>query len=179
MVQSAFEGRQSSVFGRERLMELVRRVPCGLPRYFAHSSINEVHSCTTLLFAQLREEATVLLSSPLIATLVQRHILEHETLPVALASLMSSKLCGDDCDAGPSHTWHALKKHIGATLRSPAVLRAITSDLVKAVLDLATVGLLQVFLNFKGFHALTLHRVAHTLWQEGCENTAQAIGPLP
>ena len=113
-------------------MELVRRVPCGLPRYFAHSSINEVHSCTTLLFAQLREEATVLLSSPLIATLVQRHILEHETLPVALASLMSSKLCGDDCDAGPSHTWHALKKHIGATLRSPTLYTSVEPVLFAA-----------------------------------------------
>lgn len=152
----------------------MQRVPCGRPRYFAHSSVNEVHACTTLLFTQLREEATTLLSSPLVATLVQQHILDHEMLPLALASIISWKLCGDGGDATSLQRRHALKKRIGATLCSPAVLRAITSDLVKSLSDPATVGLLQVVLNFKGFHALVLHRVAHELWREGCESCVQA-----
>ncbi|EOD14063.1 hypothetical protein EMIHUDRAFT_56234, partial [Emiliania huxleyi CCMP1516] len=45
------------------------------------------------------------------------------------------------------------------------LLRCVVCDLYKILdVDPAATGLLQPLLYFKGFHALTLHRVAHHLW---------------
>jgi serine O-acetyltransferase len=41
--------------------------------------------------------------------------------------------------------------------------------------DPASEGLINPFLNFKGFKSLQAHRVAHILWKNGRKDTARAI----
>jgi len=62
----------------------------------------------------------------------------------------------------------ALFHEMRAVLSKPAVLRALVADLAKAFLcDPAAESFLQLALYLKGFHAITVYRVAHDLWIRG------------
>ena len=57
---------------------------------------------------------------------------------------------------------------MASALRSRQGLRHVVCDLAKMVaVDPAVDGLLQPFLFFKGFHAISMYRVANTLWTSG------------
>ena len=99
--------------------------------------------------------------SKLAVTLTQT-ILEHASLPAALAALLAAKLssCSEECEA--------MRSTIAAALSTAPLLRAVLCDLAKTVaVDPAVEAWLQPVLFFKGFHALTTHRVAHLLWKRG------------
>ena len=65
--------------------------------------------------------------SPLASTLTQSAILEHTSLPAALAALLAAKLgsCAEECEA--------MRSTVAAALGTAPLLRAVLCDLAKAV----------------------------------------------
>ena len=146
---------------------------------FEESTDTQVAACEAAVFSCIRREASPLASSWLTAGLVQRCILQHDALPEALASLLSGKvsevLAGafaystvGGARAESATAEEALRDTMARRLSEPKIRRAVVSDLLKVlVVDPAADGLLQPMLFFKGFHALVVHRVAHSLWLDG------------
>ena len=146
---------------------------------FDKSTDEEVTRIEAVVFKNLREEASELSSSWLTQGLVHQSVLTHDTLPEALAALLSGKLrtnlygelqySSAGGSRGPSATAEeALRSTMCRVLSEAAVRRAVVSDLLKVlVVDPAAEAVLQPFLFFKGFHALATHRVAHSLWLDG------------
>ena len=134
-----------------------------LPPISGNFPDDELSTYATRIFRRLRAEARKIeQESPLAATLAQSAILEHASLPAALAALLAAKLgsCAEECEA--------IRSTMAAALGTAPLLRAVLCDLAKAVaIDPAVEAWLQPVLFFKGFHALTTHRVAHLLWQRG------------
>ena len=97
---------------------------------------------------------------------MHQSVLTHDTLPEALAALLSGKLrtnlygelqySSAGGSRGPSATAEeALRSTMCRVLSEAAVRRAVVSDLLKVlVVDPAAEAVLQPFLFFKGFHAL-------------------------
>lgn len=135
-----------------------------------------VANCAQEIFSELQREAHGLLSSRLTAPVVERCILGRVDMVDALSRILSSKikyvdLPGAEADldvrAELAEQEEALAACISRVLRYPHVLRAVVADLFKVLdVDPAASGLLQPFLFYKGFHALTVHRVAHALWTD-------------
>ena len=128
----------------------------------------EVARMAELIFESLRGEASVLADSPLAGPIVKQVILAHGSLTDALASTLAGAVCVVK-DGSPSPRRHdALCDTLRERLREPRVLRGIVTDVSKAVVtDPAAVGLVQPTFLFKGFLAVTTHRVAHSLWRQG------------
>jgi len=124
---------------------------------------DELPSYAARIFRRLRAEATQMQQqSPLSMTLTQTAILEHTSLPAALAALLAARLssCAEECEA--------MRSTMASALGTAPLLRAVLCDLAKIIaVDPAVEAWLQPVLFFKGFHALTTHRVAHLLWQRG------------
>jgi len=95
------------------------------------------------------------LAHPLLDPLNQ--VVQSATLPDLLGNLLGPKV-----DAGNQHWIELIAEQLKA---DNDILMAVCGDIAKAVQeDPAVVNLLQPVLFFKGFHALTLQRVAHSLW---------------
>jgi len=110
----------------------------------------------------MRREAKELASSPLTRRVAHDWILRHNSLPDALAAMVSSKVANE---LAPQRELERLMASIYA---KPQVQRAVVADLAKAiVVDPAAEGVLVPAIYFKGFHALATYRVANDLWCEG------------
>ena len=141
---------------------------------FASSSDAEVADIAARLMEQLKREAAPFSDSPLTEALGNR-ILDHDSLPSALATVLANKMGRSDQIGGPhargagaSAEALALRETMMETYASPAVLRAVVADLIKCFLvDPAADGLLQPMMFFKGFHAMQVYRVANVLWRRG------------
>ena len=151
-----------------------------LPTFdFDHSSEAQVAAADASIFSCLRREAGALSTSWLTSGLVQRCILQHDSLPKALAAMLSGKVHEElpgswaysevsGARAETATAEEALRATMERRFEETAILRAVVSDLLKViVVDPAADGLLQPMLFFKGFHALATHRVAHSLWLDG------------
>jgi len=146
---------------------------------FDTSTDDEVIACEKAVFRSLRREAGELTASWLTASLAQSCVLKHESLPDAMAAMLSSKVheplpgafaysTVGGTRAEQATAEEALRSTMARVLSEADVRRAVVSDLVKVlVVDPAADGLLQPMLFFKGFHALSTYRVAHSLWQQG------------
>jgi serine O-acetyltransferase len=137
---------------------------------FDGSPAEDVARCERAMFACLRREASELQGSaaPLTSRLVEKCVLEHESLPEALAAMLSSKVSNGLPAGREPLPEDALRLTMARVLKMPDARRAVVSDLAKVlVVDPAADGLLQPMLFFKGFHALTTMRVGHALWNEG------------
>ena len=122
----------------------------------------EIAQCATRIFARLHSEASQLLRSPLTAA-IAKQVIRYESLPTALAALLAAKICPVDQSSEA-----ALRATMISALDSSSSLRHIVCDLAKMVaVDPAVETLLQPFLFFKGFHAVSVHRVANLLWRTG------------
>ena len=136
---------------------------------FASSSDDEVATIAGRVMDQLKFEAAPFADSPLTKALGER-ITQQDSLANALATVLAAKIGRSDQKnpAGASEEAAALSQTMAEVYASPAVLRAVTSDLIKCFLvDPAADGLLQPLMFFKGFHALQVYRVAHVLWERG------------
>ncbi|MEM6761843.1 MAG: serine O-acetyltransferase [Pseudomonadota bacterium] len=102
-------------------------------------------------------------TEPMLASLIHAAVLEHPSLENALAERIAGRLAGPSLQA--THIRSAFADAISA---DPALAEIFRVDLV-AVLDRdpACERLIEPFLYFKGFHALTTHRIAHSLWSRG------------
>lgn len=138
-----------------------------------------VERCATRILSQLRQDAQLLNSSPLTAPLAED--LAHSSLPAVLSAVLVRKLCATHYPKGGPNAVYPDERSLHATftaaLSTPALLRAVVSDLAKIVaIDPAVDSLLQPFLFFKGFHALAVHRVANALWStRGGSEKLQAL----
>uniref|UniRef100_A0A7S4INR4 serine O-acetyltransferase n=1 Tax=Odontella aurita TaxID=265563 RepID=A0A7S4INR4_9STRA len=113
-----------------------------------------------LMMYEARVEA---LREPLLVSFLHSTILNHPSLESALAFHLANKL------SSPSMIGTQLMSLISEALESsPDFRRTLRADML-AVRDRdpACMCLPDVFLYFKGFHALETHRVAHCLWKSG------------
>lgn len=100
---------------------------------------------------------------PLLVSFLYSTILNHPSLESSLSFLLANRLQSPAMMISTQ-----LQSLIYASLqRCPIFRRALRADLM-AVRDRdpAVQSLPDVFLYFKGFHALESHRVAHTLWKK-------------
>jgi len=108
------------------------------------------------------------LLAPMLAALIHRRAGFEDGVAEVLGSRLSDHLLGP----GP------LSALIAETLaEAPEIAAGAAHDLVAigARDPAAHGGLLTPFLHYKGFHALSAHRVAHRLWQVGRRAVAQAL----
>ena len=138
---------------------------------YSGASDDEVSSMAARLLEQLKREATELTSSPLTAALAQRDVLRHDSLGNVVADVLAGKICKSDQVGGgtdPNVQAQAMRETMADAFSTPRVLRGLVADLIKCyVVDPACDSLLQPVLFFKGFHAIQVYRVAHTLWRRG------------
>jgi len=91
-------------------------------------------------------------------------VLSRSSLSEAAAAVLVEQLRSAGLGEGGAES-AALWREVSSALAAPWLLRCVVCDLYKILdVDPAATGLLQPLLYFKGFHALTLHRVAHHLW---------------
>jgi serine O-acetyltransferase len=105
---------------------------------------------------------------PILASFLHSTILNHTQLELALSFHLASQL------DSPTASSLLLREVILEALESDAWIReAVRADL-QAVedRDSACHELYIPFLNFKGYHAIQTHRVAHWLWKNGREPLA-------
>jgi serine O-acetyltransferase len=127
-----------------------------------------VQQLASRIFETVTVEAAALLRSPITAPVGQA-ILSHNSLTDALASAVSQRLC--DQESASAELFRLAALHLG----QKEVLRAVVADIAKAwKVDPAVSSMLQPIFLFKGFLALTAHRVAHALWTHGSDSDRAA-----
>lgn len=146
---------------------------------FSTGSDSEVVGLASSIFDLIHHEAKALLHSPLTAAMAKRCVLKHRNISNMLAQVLASKavwpmlprdfsIKADPIDCELLEHERAMRKAMLEVLSKPSVLRAVIADLSKTFLnDPAAESFLQLVLYFKGFHALTLQRVAHDMWLRG------------
>jgi len=121
------------------------------------------------LWAALREEASAAAAAePTLRALLELAVLRHEAPLPALASLLAGRLAEP---LMPAERLEDLVREAG-----PAFLGLAMSDMAATRRrDPAARGWLAPFLYYKGFHALSWHRVAHGLWRAGRQDLARYL----
>jgi serine O-acetyltransferase len=124
-------------------------------------SIYDPENGTDVVWDLMRWEAyQVAQREPLLVSFLYSSILNHDTLESSLAFLLANKL------SGTMISTQINSLIMGALNDDPSIGRAIRADIM-AVRDRdpACTCLPDVFLYFKGFHALQTYRVAHAIWK--------------
>ncbi|MBP0491986.1 serine O-acetyltransferase [Pararoseomonas indoligenes] len=118
------------------------------------------------LWVALRAEAArAAEAEPALRGLLELAVLRHDTLHTALAALLARKLAEA---LMPAERLEDMVREAG-----PALAEFAAADLsANRRRDPAARGWLAPFLYYKGFHALTWHRVAHGLWLDGRHHLA-------
>mmetsp|Transcript_5174 Transcript_5174/g.9846 ORF Transcript_5174/g.9846 Transcript_5174/m.9846 type:complete len:559 (-) Transcript_5174:77-1753(-) len=125
-----------------------------------------------LVWSLLRQEARIEAErEPLLVSFLYSTILNHATLESALAFHLANRLASPSMDS-----IQIMNIILDASKYSPNFGRDMRADLI-AVRDRdpACTCLPDVFLHFKGFHALQSYRVAHYLWNTGKKTLAHYI----
>lgn len=121
---------------------------------------------------QLKDEAEHLVEKePLLSSYVHTCILAHHNFETALSFILSNKLADDVMNA-----LSVREMFEQCYLMHPDIVDAAISD-IQAVFkrDPAVHSFLTVLLNFKGFQAIQVHRLAHQLWKADREDLALFI----
>jgi serine O-acetyltransferase len=121
---------------------------------------------------QLKDEAEQLVNNePLLASYVHTCILAHRNFETALSFILSNKLADDVMSA-----LSVREMFEQSYLIRPEIVDAAICD-IQAVFkrDPAVHSFLTVLLNFKGFQAIQVHRLAHQLWMAGRKDLALFI----
>lgn len=114
-----------------------------------------------LVWSLLRTEAKIEAQrEPLLVSFLYSTILNHQTLESALAFHLANRLASASMDS-----IQVMNIILEALQKSPSFRRDLRADMI-AVRDRdpACAALPDVFLHFKGFHALQAYRVANFLW---------------
>lgn len=100
---------------------------------------------------------------PLLASFLFATVLNHESLPYALAFHLANKLASSTM---PSTL--LMRLFIDILSRDEVAGAALREDLLAVMeRDPACTRLIDALLYFKGFQALQTHRIAHSLWKAG------------
>ena len=99
-------------------------------------------------------------SEPLLRSRIEQLVLARESFADGLAMMLSRQLADAGFDS--SGLYHQFREVLA---EDPAVVQSARDDLHAITAnDPAVSSLLHPYLNFKGFHALQAHRIAHALW---------------
>lgn len=135
---------------------------CGAKR-FRESSDEEIAAHAGAIVYQLHTHARRMHDSLLLRRIAEEAVLSQMSLSAIVAAVLAEKASAV-LNRG-SVELNAFSRDVRMVLSTPPLLRCLVCDLYKIVQsDPACESLLQPVLFFKGFHALCLHRVAHTLW---------------
>lgn len=121
------------------------------------------------LWAALRAEAAAAaVAEPVLRGLMELAILRHAAPLPALAALLAGRLAEP---LMPAERLEDLVREAG-----PDFLHLAVADMAATRRrDPAARGWLATFLYYKGFHALSWHRVAHGLWRDGRHELARYL----
>lgn len=121
------------------------------------------------VWSRIRDEAEAAAGrEPELAGFLHAAVLQHATLESSLASRVADRL--DHADLPTALLRRSLERALD---EDPALRQAVRSDIMAVVdRDPATSRALEPLLYYKGFHALTAHRLAHCLWQAGRRDLA-------
>lgn len=116
------------------------------------------------LWETLRQEADgAMARAPLLAPLFLDSIISRPSFERALVHRVSHRLKNDL--VGAPLLIEAFQR---AIIGDPSIAEAFRADIIAIQeRDAATQRFLEPFLYFKGFHAITTHRLAHWLWRTG------------
>ena len=119
---------------------------------------------TDPLFARIRAEAEdIVRREPELACFILATVLNHETIELAVAHRVASRL--DHPDVRSDIIRQTYEEIIA---RDPSIAAAFRADLLAvADRDPACTRLIEPLLYFKGFQAIQTHRLAHWLWMNG------------
>lgn len=107
------------------------------------------------------------IEEPALKALLEAHILKHETLTAALASLLAEHL------DSPNTPAKVINDIVLSAFSDPELISALCCDLRATVeRDSACSRNSVPFLYFKGFHALQAYRSAHYLLHQGRQSMA-------
>ena len=108
---------------------------------------------------------------PVLATFLERCILQHARLESALSYILASKLGDDALDAA------ALRELFDGILAGSEAIRAAVHADLRAILerDPALHSCSSALLYYKGFHALESFRMAHWLHEQGRGSVARHL----
>jgi serine O-acetyltransferase len=110
-----------------------------------------------------REAAEVVQREPDLATFLYASVLVHASLEEAVAHRVAARL--DNSDVSAELLRQAFETAFAA---DPGIGTAFRTDIVAICdRDAATNRFLEPLLYYKGFHAVSAHRLAHFLWMQG------------
>jgi serine O-acetyltransferase len=140
-----------------------------MPRHPQHAA--QVETLDPVWTTIRTEAETMAAAEPLVASLVHTVILHHHSLEDALSFRLAQKLGHTDL---PAMTLRELAEEAFAA--DPGIGRAARADIVAVrERDPACHRFIDPVLFLKGFQAITAHRVAHWLWQQGRHDLALYI----
>jgi serine O-acetyltransferase len=124
--------------------------------------------CRDRLAAKLRRQAHEhVVRDPFLRRLLDELVLAHETSAQIVGAVLARQLAGGRAESA----LHDLLLQVLA--EDTTVLSALAADLdAVTTRDPACRSALHALLHLKGFHALQLHRVAHSLWQRERDGAA-------
>lgn len=127
------------------------------------------------LWADIHARAQVVAQAePALVPMLKRYVLDRVTFAEGIVRRLSERIAptGNDVDSLVA----AMQQAIAA---DPEILAQMRAD-IRATLerDPATEHALIPFLWFKGFHAISLHRLAHSLWKSGRRELATHLQSL-
>jgi serine O-acetyltransferase len=127
------------------------------------------------LWADILARALVVAQAePALVPMLKRYVLDRATFAEGIVRRLSERIAptGNDVDSLVA----AMQQAIAA---DPEILAQMRAD-IRAILerDPATEHALIPFLWYKGFHAISLHRLAHSLWKSGRRELATHLQSL-
>lgn len=134
-----------------------------LPGTSATSEMQSANPCTETLWQQISEEVSAMAAAePLLASFLHNTVLSHATLASALSFHLANKLHSDFTPA------LMLREVFDEALtRQASIIDQLRCDIIATFeRDSACQNFAIPLLYYKGFHALSAHRVAHWLWQQ-------------
>ncbi len=127
------------------------------------------------LWEELRSRAKIVAQAePALAPMLHRYVLDRESFGAGMVQRLAERL------APSGHDVSVILQVLGEAVAADAeVLSQMRAD-IRATLerDPATEHALIPFLWFKGFHAISTHRLAHVLWKAGRKELATHLQSL-
>ena len=125
----------------------------------------------------LKEAESIIENDDFMNSIVTSFILNHSTFSSAVSFSLAQSFAG----IIPFIQWHNL--FVSVVVESNEYESGMETLEEIGLLDLiainerdpASEGLVNPFINFKGYKALQAHRIAHVLWKAGRKDTARAV----
>ncbi len=105
----------------------------------------------------------VIIIEPSLKPFLTQCVVEHDCFEASLACILSKEITSPQLQGKP--LFDLIKAEL---CENSEIVTAVSNDMYACVTrDPACIDILTCYLYFKGFHALQLYRVAHSLWQKG------------